>query len=170
VNDAVADRHRVVVLGIGNILQGDDGVGVRAVELLDREGPRLEVELIDGGTSPFDMLGVFQTNETVIVVDCVRTGREPGTIYRLPSEALDTVREAERFAHGVGVAETVRFARALGACAEVIVLGVEPAHIGWSLDLSDEVAGALPCLIDQVRAEVGRAESAKRFGDAPEPS
>jgi hydrogenase maturation protease len=159
VSEVAADRRAVVVLGIGNILQGDDGVGVRAVERLEREGTVPGVELIDGGTSPFDMLGVFQTSEVVIVLDCVRAGREPGTLYRLPSEALDVARDPERFAHGVGVAETVRMARALGSCAEVIVLGVEPAHIGWSLDLSDEVAGALPRLIDEVRAEVVRAES-----------
>lgn len=143
----------ITVLGVGNILQADDGVGIHAVRQLQSHGVE-GVELIDAGTSPFDMLGTFQAGGTVIVLDCVRTGAAPGTIHRLSPGDLALADDDARFAHGLGVAKTVAMARELGAEASVIILGVEPAAIGWSLDLSPEVAAALPAFLDAVRAEL----------------
>jgi hydrogenase maturation protease len=145
------------VLGIGNILQGDDGVGVRAVETLSQRRPPVDADLYDGGTAPLDMLGLFLDYDLVVVVDCVRTGREPGTIYRLTPEALEPLCDGARFAHGHGVPEVVHLASRLGSSAEVVVLGVEPGSIDWSLELSRGVRAAVPALLDAVTAEVARA-------------
>jgi hydrogenase maturation protease len=157
VNATATACRSVAVLGIGNILQGDDGVGVRTIESLEEEGGLPGVLLVDGGTSPIDMLGVFQESDVVIVVDCVSGGMRPGSICRLPGDELDKVLDGERFAHGIGVAETVRLAHSLGHCAEVVVFGVEPARLGWSLELSEEVSAALPKLSHQVRVEAQQA-------------
>jgi hydrogenase maturation protease len=150
----------VAIIGVGNILQGDDGVGVRAVQVLQGKDGLGDVEIIDAGTAPFDMLGVFLESRLVIVLDCVRTGREPGTLYRLPPEAIDGADDDLRFAHGLGVAGTVRLARELGSTADVIVYGIEPACIEWGLELSSQVETSLPVLVDAVREEVARASVA----------
>jgi hydrogenase maturation protease len=142
------------ILGIGNILQGDDGVGVRVVEALRHLEWPPDADLYDGGTAPFDMLDVFLEHERVVVIDCVRGGREPGTVYRLTPEVLKWVESESRFAHGLGVPDTVRIAQQLGATAEVVVLGVEPAVIEWSLDLSPAMEAAMPRLLDAVAAEL----------------
>lgn len=149
----------VTVIGVGNVLQGDDGVGIKAVQALQGNG-LAGAEIIDAGTAPFDMLGVFMDSSTVIVIDCIRTGREPGTLYRLPPEAIDSADDDLRFAHGLGVAGTVRLARELGSTAEVVVYGIEPARIEWSLELSPQVEASLPELLDAVSEEVARASTA----------
>jgi hydrogenase maturation protease len=146
----------VAVLGIGNILQGDDGVGVRVVRELEKAAPPSGPDLYDGGTAPFDMIEVFLEHDRVIIVDCVTAGDEPGTVHRVTPEVLAGIESGSRFAHGLGVPETVRIARDLGCEAEVVVLGVEPAEIGWSLDLSDPVEMAVPRLVDAVRVEACR--------------
>ena len=106
------------------------------------------------------MLGVFLDSSVVIVIDCIRAGREPGTLYRLPPEAIDAADDDLRFAHGLGVAGTVRLARELGSTADVVVYGVEPARIEWSLELSPQVEASLPALLDAVNREVARTNAA----------
>jgi hydrogenase maturation protease len=149
----------VAVIGVGNVLQGDDGVGIKAVQALQGMG-LADVEIIDAGTAPFDMLGVFLETQVVIVIDCIRAGKEPGTLYRLPPEMIDGAEDDLRFAHGLGVAGTVRLARELGSTADVIVYGIEPACIEWSLELSSEVEASLPQLLGAVTEEVTRARVA----------
>lgn len=148
----------ITVLGVGNILQADDGVGIHAVRHLEAHGVE-GVELIDAGTSPFDMLGTFQAGGTVIVLDCIRTGAAPGTLHRLSPEDLVIADDDARFAHGLGVAKTVAMAHELGAEASVVVLGLEPASIGWSLELTPEVRAALPTLLDALHEELERLRS-----------
>lgn len=144
---------RAAVLGIGNVLQGDDGVGVAAVREIEVAGLVPGCDTFDGGTAPFDMMSVFLDYDLVVVIDAVRAGRRPGTVYRLTPDALDDSRTV-RFAHGLGVSDTVRVARELGSQARVVVIGVEPKCIDWSLDLSDEVRASMGELVFAVRREV----------------
>ncbi|MDO8964019.1 MAG: hydrogenase maturation protease [Coriobacteriia bacterium] len=148
------------VLGIGNLLQGDDGVGIFAVHELERDASMRDVDLFDGGTSPFDMMPVFLEHDLVVIVDAVRAGGVPGSLYRVLPEAIDRVSDGARFAHGLGVPDTIRLARELGSTARVIVLGIEPKALGWSLELSPEVARSVPALMDAVRDELGLARVA----------
>lgn len=152
-----AATRTAAIIGVGNTLRGDDGVGIHAA--LRLQGQTHGVEVFDAGTAPFDLLGVFLEHDTVIVIDCICTGREPGTMYRLPPEAMDTAEESVRFAHGMGVPSTVRLARELGSTAEIVVYGLEPAMIGWSLGLSPEVAAALPALLEAVIDELKAVRS-----------
>ena len=79
------------VIGIGNILLRDDGIGVHLINELQTENFKYDVDLIDGGTSTFDLLGYFLDNEKIIVVDSLKGGHEPGTIYRITPEELGTL-------------------------------------------------------------------------------
>jgi hydrogenase maturation protease len=147
------------VLGIGNVLQGDDGVGVWAVqrlEALQRDRTLPDVELYDGGTAPFDMMRVFLEHDCVLVVDCVKGGHAPGTIYRLTAEDIAEIGDGVRFAHGLSVSDTLRVARELGSTARIVVFGVEPARVDWSFELSSAVEAAMPRLLEAVREELDR--------------
>jgi len=144
------------VVGIGNILRADDGVGVRVIEALERSGFGQDADLYDGGTSPLDMLGVFVDHEVVVIVDCVRAGGRPGTLYRLTPEELGSTESSARFAHGVGVVEALGLARELGSRASVVLVGVEPEHTGWSLELSPSVEASVAAVVDLVRGEIER--------------
>ncbi len=83
------EMRDTVIIGIGNILLQDDGVGVHVVNQLESETLPSTIELVDGGTSTLDTLGYFLDYRKVIVVDCLRAGLEPGTIYKIEPEDIN---------------------------------------------------------------------------------
>jgi hydrogenase maturation protease len=151
--------NTVAIVGIGNILQGDDGVGIHAVRSLFADGSVPGADLYDAGPAPFDMLGVFLEHDYVIVLQALGVGRTPGTVSRTTVDDFDPIGAGLHSAHGLGLPDTVRVARELGACPGVVVLGVEPDRIGWSVELSRPVAGALPHLVDAVLRELAALQT-----------
>jgi len=145
---------RAIVLGIGNLLLADDGVGVHTVQALQARGAMPHVDLVDAGTSTVDMLDLFTAGEKVIVIDAIHGGNEPGTIYRLPLEELGFQQQQNVSVHDAQLLEVVAMARMLGSEPEVVVLGVEPEVIRPSLELSSTVAAAVPRLVEAIEHEV----------------
>ena len=147
-----------LILGVGNILLRDEGVGVHVISALrDRELPD-DVELWDGGTASFDLLDTLTGRRQVIIIDAVRTGSEPGTIFRFTPEDISASREQLTSLHQVGLLETLNVAECLldSAPEEVIILGIEPKEIDWGLELSAEVEAAVPKVIELVMSELER--------------
>jgi hydrogenase maturation protease len=136
--------RKAAVLGVGNLLLGDEGVGVHVARLLRQQSSLDDVEVLDIGTAILDALPVLENCDRVILVDAVKAGGEPGTIYQMP---LSEFNEKSVIAsmHGFDLHRVMRLVQR-SSPPEVIVIGVEPATIDWSLDLSPAVAGALPAL------------------------
>lgn len=148
--------RETAVIGIGNLLQADDGVGIRAVErLAGRELPP-GVELLDAGTATLDVLPHLCDKERVLVIDALRGGQEPGTVYRLTPEQLGACAPGSRFAHGVGVADLLLMAQGMGASPEVVIFGVEPAVVELSLELSPVVEASMDRLLASIAEELAR--------------
>lgn len=140
---------RTVVLGIGNILLCDEGVGVRAVEAL-RAGYEVPpgLSLIDGGTSAMELLDDLEGLDLLIVLDAVRAGRDPGTLVALRGAEVPVFFRARLSPHQVGLAEVLATLDLLGrAPRTTVVLGVEPASLVTQLGLTDPVAARLPELV-----------------------
>ena len=146
--------RRTLVLGIGNILLRDEGVGVRVVEAMRGLTLPEDVECIDGGTSGADLVDEVADRAKVIVIDAVQAGGEPGAVFRLGAEDLMPGAGREISLHEFGLCDTLATARHLG-CAprEVVIFGVQPKEISAGLDLSPEVAASVPKVIDLVLAE-----------------
>jgi hydrogenase maturation protease len=142
---------KTVILGVGNLLMGDDGVGVHAAMTLCREGGIAGAEIIEAGTSILDVLPDIEAAGRIIVMDAVCAGGDPGTVYRIPlSECAENSCIAS--VHGLGL---VRVLSLHGKrIPDGVVLGVEPEYIGWSMSLSTSVAIALPKLLEAVREEI----------------
>lgn len=145
---------KTAVLGIGNILLKDDGIGVRVVHHLEEKGSLPWVELVDGGTSTMDMLGLFLTYDRVVVVDSLRGGHPPGTVYRLTPEQLGKYKGFNVSLHDVQVLDLTRISAMLGKTPEVTIIGIEPKEIDESMNLSPEMEAALPDLVKLVESEV----------------
>lgn len=145
---------KTLILGLGNLLMGDEGVGVHAVNALMQDGLQADVTALDVGTAILDALPALEESERVIVLDAVRTGRKPGTICRI---RFDDLVQPKRIAsmHGFDLTRVVALSERRDSI-EVVVIGVEPARIEWSMELSPEVEKALPKLLDAVRTEVER--------------
>lgn len=145
----------ILVLGIGNILLRDEGIGVRAVEALSAGDWPDTIELADGGTGGTNLVELIAGRRKVIVIDAMDAGAEPGTILRLTPDQLAPADRPHYSVHEFGLLETLQFAERLGcAPTEVVVLGVQPATLESGLELSPELAAAIPRIIEAVRREL----------------
>jgi hydrogenase maturation protease len=151
-----APRPEVLVLGVGNILLRDEGLGVRAVERLVAAHPLPErVCVLDGGTLGLDLLPYLQQNGILMVIDAVQAGRPPGSLIRLEGEAILPALALKLSAHQVGLQELLATGRLLGTLpARIVLWGIEPASLDWGLDLSPPVAARLDELVEAVYREV----------------
>lgn len=140
------------VIGIGNPLREDDGVGPAAVARLQSLALPADVEVLDGGEAGLALVGLMEGVHRAVIVDAVRMGARPGEVRVF---GLDEVRIAEEL-HGGGLhaaraGTALQMAEALGSLPpEVRVVGIQPKRTGWGPGLSPEVAAALPRVVDAV--------------------
>jgi hydrogenase maturation protease len=149
------ERQPVLILGIGNILMADEGIGVRAIEAMQQMVLTDDVELFDGGTAGADLIDVLSDREKVIVIDAMDADLPPGTILRLTPEQLSPSEQPSVSLHEIGLIETLAMAKHIGtAPKETVVVGVQPRDILPRYTLSDTLSAALPRIIDQVLQEL----------------
>lgn len=142
----------ILVLGLGNLLLGDEGIGVHAAQALLADTLPDGVKVLDIGTAILDALLDLEDADFVIVVDAVKADGTPGTVYRIPFN--DMVRpDCIASMHGFDLSRVLALTQRQTA-PEVLVIGVEPGMIDWSLELSPEVQPALPVVIEQVKLEI----------------
>lgn len=146
---------RLLVLGLGNPLCGDDGLGVAAVEELGRRYRAPPGALfLDGGTLGLSLLPFLEDAEQAILVDAVRDDAPPGTLVRLSGTEVRPAVESRLSVHQVGVADLVGAADLLGRLPRrLVLLGLVPASLDLGVGLSPEVAPRLGALVEAVAAE-----------------
>jgi hydrogenase maturation protease len=147
-------RLPVLVLGLGNLLLGDDGVGLRLLEdLRDESGEAGGVEFVDGGTQGLALLGYLAERPAVLILDAVGLGEAPGTVHVLDESSIAQMRtRAAATAHEGNALEVLAMARLLGqAPGRVRIVGVEPAVVRTGIGLSPAVESALPAALAEAR-------------------
>jgi hydrogenase maturation protease len=147
---------RIVVLGIGNILLSDEGVGVRVVERLD-ETYLLPpgVEVIDGGTCGMEMLEQLENLDALIVVDCVRHGQPPGTPVLLKGEDVPVFFRTKLSPHQVGLSDVLASLEFIGRAPKATaIVGIQPASMDLGMDLTPAVAAQLSTLLAMTAGEL----------------
>lgn len=149
---------RVVVLGIGNILLTDEGVGVRTVERLAAEWVLPPgVEVIDGGTCGMEMLEQLENLDALLVVDCVRCGQAPATSVLLAGDDVPVFFRTKLSPHQVGLCDVLASLEFAGrAPRETVIVGMQPASMDLGMELSPAVAAKVPELVAMVVAELRR--------------
>jgi hydrogenase maturation protease len=150
---------KTLVLGLGNLLLADEGVGVHAAQALMKTGCPGDTTVLDIGTSILEALPDLETADRVIIIDAVKADGVPGSVYRMP---YDEFAKPEVIAsmHGFDLSRVFALTRR-STPPEVIVIGVEPEVIGWSLELSPEVRKALRFVLDVVQKEIGMGEAVR---------
>jgi hydrogenase maturation protease len=152
----------IAIVGVGNLLLSDDGVGIHAVRRL-RSDSRVEsmARLIDGGTVGTDLLAEVYGCERLLIVDAVDAGLPPGTTIRMDLSGPDPQKIDTRNAHQSGIPGLLDDLRLLGqAPRQIVLVGVQPAAMGLGTQLSPEVAGALPAVSAEVVRQLDRWMSA----------
>ena len=146
----------LLVLGLGNLLCGDDGVGVAAVSAVSQ---RFEVpdgvRLLDGGTLGLSLLGWLAEADDIVLVDAIRHGGAPGSLVRLEGDEVEHAARERLSVHQIGVADLLDSLRLLDAWPRRLsLLGLEPEDLGLGISRSRAVERALPALVDAVVAEI----------------
>ena len=151
-------RKPILILGLGNPLRGDDGVGCQVAEALARQTLPPDVEVMDGGTPGVGLLHMLAGRRRVILVDAADMGRAPGSVARFRPDEVRLGEPVEGFSlHHSGVAEALALAEALRLdLPELVVFGVQPARIGWDQELSRPVQAAVASVVEAVSQEAGR--------------
>lgn len=148
----------ILVLGIGNVIMSDDGVGARVVQEMQREFSFTPgVELVDGGTLGLDLLPLLEGKSHLIMVDAVQTGKAPGSCVRLTGNDLPAALETKLSPHQVGLKELLAVARLTGqAPPEVVLIGVQPRCLDIGAELTPEVSLQVETMKGAVLKELER--------------
>jgi hydrogenase maturation protease len=174
--------RKTAVVGVGNLLMADDGIGVRAIWALKRQSLPDGIELLDGGTAFPTLAGQLAGFQKLIIVDAVRAGAPPGTILKFGLEEIlrmDCIRHAKRqikapsrspgalSLHDVGVIEALMLerlafhtspGRAADAWNSVLFIGIEPDKVELSMELSPTLKERLPVLVQTILEECTRPD------------
>jgi hydrogenase maturation protease len=146
-------------MGVGNLLLKDEGVGVHVIQALQKASLKGELTLIDGGTCPETFYLLPEGIDKLIIVDAVRGGCEPGTVYRFTPQDIVFRSGTVTSLHQLGLAEGLKMiAHTELNPKDVVIVGVEPKEIDWGLELSPELQDQVPRIIDLVQEEIGSLE------------
>ena len=163
--DSSDEVRHVLILGLGNPLLGDEGIGVRVVEEL--QGLELPdgVTVVEGGTAGLGLVDLMKGYQKVIIVDAADMGHPPGCVVRFtPLEAQLKTVEAPLSLHQIGLGEALTLAEALEvAPAERIIIGVQPSQVEMGAGLSPEVERAIPKIIRTILSELDATGIAPPF-------
>jgi hydrogenase maturation protease len=150
------EQKKILILGIGNILLKDEGIGVHVAQTMEGMSLPHDVEVMDGGTMGIDLLYYIEGREKVVVIDAIRAGDKPGTIYRFTDKNLAQKKDLLRTAHGIDITDAINTARLLGTKPDkIIFIGVEPEDISEGLELTPTIQQRIPKIIELVIKEIG---------------
>jgi len=147
---------RKVVLGVGNLLLRDEGVGIHVVKALEGYPFPPDVEVIDGATAGCDLLPLISGAERVVMVDAMEGGEPPGAVYRLtPQDFEQEPHEGAVSLHDISIMDVLKMLELMeGSLPPMVIIGVEPGKIEVGLELTPEVAASLPFVLELVKKEI----------------
>ena len=151
-----------LVLGVGNLIQSDDGVGIHAIRRLQAlaELPN-GVEVVDGGTMGLELLHCLEGIDNLVVVDAVDRGLAPGALVRMAGEQVPAYLSLKLSPHQIGLPDLLFAAKLRDLYPQqVVIWGIQPATIEMGLALSPAVAAQVDALVQEVLEEIAQWEPA----------
>jgi len=147
--------QEILILGVGNLLLSDEGVGVHvANELMKMDLPP-GVMVVEGGTEGFRLLNVITEADRLIVVDAVRGGGAPGSIYRFDiKEVRNCPPGFKTSVHQIGILEVIDLSGLIGKTPQTTVIGIEPKSLKMGMELSPEIKAKIPRIIELIQEEL----------------
>ncbi|GAW32807.1 HyaD/HybD family hydrogenase maturation endopeptidase [Carboxydocella sp. JDF658] len=150
-------KLQVLVLGIGNEILQDEGLGIHAARMLEKMNLPEEVEVIAGGTAGLALLPLLKEKDYLIVIDAVNARTEPGAIFKFKPDQVDVYPlEYQLSFHQLGLYDVLRVAQLLGDCPDTTIFGMQPGTISWGMELTPPIADNLPRLVELVVEEINK--------------
>jgi hydrogenase maturation protease len=146
----------IIVLGLGNLLRRDEGLGIRALERLQARYMLPDtVQVVDGGTLGLDLLCYLEGAERVLILDAALTDGPPGTLLRAAGDEVPSFFGMRTSPHEIALADLLAVTKLRGMEPdEVVVWGMQPAALELGWELSEEVAARLDALVDAAATEL----------------
>lgn len=148
-------KNELVIIGAGNTLKSDDGAGVQALRLLQADPPP-GAKLVEAGTAVLDAVPYMEGAGMVVILDAVHGGGEPGQVYVLDAEDIQSARQSTSV-HGFGLLDAFRLLAPGIPLPPATIIGVEPASLDYGTELSPAVAASLYLMAETARSIAGRA-------------
>ena len=148
-------RPRIAVVGMGNLLLKDEGIGVHVAQAMQEAALEngSDLQIVDGGTSP-DILLSLEEVDKLIIIDAARGDCEPGTIYRLGPEEIPQNNAGMTSLHEVSFTQSLQILDKLGLKPKkVVIFGVQPKEIDWGTEPSAELGQKIPEMVRLVLEE-----------------
>jgi len=153
--DAPASPPKILILGVGNLLLGDDGFGVHLINALQDTPFPPNVQLLEAGTVSHQLIPLFREIDHLIVIDVVEAGDVPGSIFRFSPDDMQFPTEQKASLHQISLIDVLRMAELTGGKPKTVIIGVQPRDVtSWSLDLSDELKEVIPKVKDLIFEEL----------------
>jgi hydrogenase maturation protease len=149
-------NRKILILGAGNLLLRDEGVGVHVVWQMRKMEVPSNVQIADCGTAVLDFIPLIEDAERLIVIDTMNGGGKPGTLYKLEDKDVSASNRMLTSVHEVSLLKSLdMMALTMKRRPSVTIIGVEPKEICWGMELSEEVRSGIPAIIDIVLEEAG---------------
>lgn len=141
-----------LILGIGNVLHKDDGLGCHIVsEMISANLVPGDVDIMDGGTGGYDLLSDMTGRKKIIIVDALKSDDTPGSIYRFPAEHLKATTGQSYSQHDTGMDRVIQMLWLMGEQPEIEIIGIVPEDIQTlEIGLSESVRAAIPKAVEQI--------------------
>ena len=144
---------QTLILGVGNLLMSDEGVGVHVIQRLiaDYQLPE-EVQVLDGGTLGMDLLYYLEGAKNLLLIDAVQARKEPGTLVRLEGDEVPAFMSIKISPHQLGVPDMLAAAKLKGNCypQRIVLWGIQPELVEIGLDLSSTVESKVDIIIENI--------------------
>jgi len=151
----------IIVVGLGNPLMADEGIGVVLVEELSKLAaagklPTAGVEYYDGGCGGMYLLHTIADRKKAVLIDCCLMGTEPGTIRRFTPDDVASVKQMAHLSlHEVDILKVIELAKEIGSCPdEIVIFGIEPVAITQQLHLNEPLQSKIPDYIAAIETEL----------------
>jgi hydrogenase maturation protease len=160
-------RKDILIVGVGNLLLCDEGVGVAVIRRLAKESLPPGTRLVDAGCALADALSNLTDVGKVIVIDAVRGGSAPGTIYKFDATLLEgekTTPFCDTSLHEIGLRESLAIAKLSGErIPPITIIGIEPETIEPGIELSDTLKKKIPEIVSLVKSELGKRQGVQQM-------
>ena len=145
-----------LIVGLGNPLRGDDGIGARAIQMLLAETLPKGIEVVEGGTQGLGLVSLMEGWRRVILVDAANVDRAPGEFVRFTPQDARLLGEDQYISiHNAGLRDALLLAETLDLLpGEIVIYGMQPANLDWDDALSPEVEAAMPELVKSILDEL----------------
>jgi hydrogenase maturation protease len=154
-----AHHHRkdVIVIGLGNVLLSDEGIGIHLVRRLSSQQKEfLSIEFVDAGTAGMSLLHLIANRKKAVVIDCAQMGDEPGTIRRFTSDEVKSIRKLSHYSlHEADILQVINLSKQLGECPnEVVFFGIQPETLVPSENLSKTLSDKIDDYIAYIHKDL----------------